>query len=180
MKRKKTDTVQLSKIRIREELRAKLAKDAERTARTLNGEIVARLEASYEMADRMARFREQWEARINDTRQFADAKSAETQAAREEMREAIEKAKQELREADEESQKQIEEVEREIEQAKTGIAIVDALLGDNEASRALIRQIVSQLMSNADWDSNKAARKAMAEKIHSYIYPKDIFEETKP
>lgn len=46
--RKKTDVVQLSKIRMREALRAKLARDAERRGVTLNSEIVLRLEQSYE------------------------------------------------------------------------------------------------------------------------------------
>ena len=45
--RKKTDVVQLSKIRMKEALRAKLARDAERNGTTLNGEIVDRLEKSY-------------------------------------------------------------------------------------------------------------------------------------
>jgi hypothetical protein len=48
MKRKKSDIVQLSKIRMREELRHKLSRDAERNAKTLNGEIVDRLEKSYQ------------------------------------------------------------------------------------------------------------------------------------
>lgn len=45
--RKKTDVVQLSKIRMREALRARLARDAERKGVTLNAEIVDRLEQSY-------------------------------------------------------------------------------------------------------------------------------------
>jgi len=45
--RKKTDTIQLSKIRMREALRAKLARDAEKRGVTLNTEIVDRLEQSY-------------------------------------------------------------------------------------------------------------------------------------
>ena len=45
--RKKTDVVQLSKIRMKEALRARLARDAERNGTTLNGEIVDRLEKSY-------------------------------------------------------------------------------------------------------------------------------------
>jgi hypothetical protein len=51
MKRKKTDTVQLSKIRIREELRQKLVRAAEKNDRTLTGEIVERLEASFKRED---------------------------------------------------------------------------------------------------------------------------------
>ena len=45
--RKKTDVIQLSKIRMREELRRRLARDAERRGVTLNAEIVDRLERSY-------------------------------------------------------------------------------------------------------------------------------------
>lgn len=44
--RKKTDVVQLSKIRMTEELRRRLARNAERNGSTLNGEIVDRLEKS--------------------------------------------------------------------------------------------------------------------------------------
>ena len=52
--RKKTDVVQLSKIRMREALRAKLARDAEKKGITLNAEIVDRLERSYDQAARDA------------------------------------------------------------------------------------------------------------------------------
>jgi hypothetical protein len=52
--RKKTDVIQLSKIRMREVLRAKLAKDADKKGITLNAEIVDRLERSYEQATRDA------------------------------------------------------------------------------------------------------------------------------
>lgn len=45
--RKKTDVVQLSKIRMREDLRSKLANWAEDAGRTLNAEIVDRLERSF-------------------------------------------------------------------------------------------------------------------------------------
>ncbi|MHC2241111.1 hypothetical protein [Bradyrhizobium elkanii] len=47
MKRKKTDVVQLSKIRMREDLRLRLVNAAERRDATLNGEIVHRLEQSF-------------------------------------------------------------------------------------------------------------------------------------
>jgi len=52
--RKKTDVIQLSKIRMREVLRSRLAKDAEKKGVTLNAEIVDRLERSYEQAARDA------------------------------------------------------------------------------------------------------------------------------
>jgi len=62
MKRKKTDTVQLSKIRLREELRQKLAKEAERKAQSLNAEIVERLEDSFEFESQAEGLREQLRA----------------------------------------------------------------------------------------------------------------------
>jgi hypothetical protein len=55
IQRKKTDTVQLSKIRLREDLRSKLARDADRHHTTLNGEIVARLERSYVLDEQRQR-----------------------------------------------------------------------------------------------------------------------------
>lgn len=47
MARKKSATVQLSKIRMKEELRRKLARNAERNGTTLNAEIVDRLERAF-------------------------------------------------------------------------------------------------------------------------------------
>jgi hypothetical protein len=48
MARNLTDTVQLSKIRIRESMRRALEREAERHQQTLNAEIVARIRASFE------------------------------------------------------------------------------------------------------------------------------------
>jgi hypothetical protein len=53
--RKKSDVVQLSKIRMKEALRAQLARDADRKGVTLNGEIVDRLERSYAKDSQAAR-----------------------------------------------------------------------------------------------------------------------------
>jgi hypothetical protein len=47
VKRKKTDVVQLSKIRMRGDLHTRLVQSAERRESTLNGEIVHRLEQSF-------------------------------------------------------------------------------------------------------------------------------------
>jgi hypothetical protein len=70
--RKKTDIIQLSKIRMREVLRAKLARDAERKDITLNAEIVDRLERSYD-TDAQA----QRESAIIDTLLSGNAASSE-------------------------------------------------------------------------------------------------------
>lgn len=49
--RKKSDTIQLSKIRMLEDLRRRLVREAERKRITLNAEIVSRLEQSFEERD---------------------------------------------------------------------------------------------------------------------------------
>jgi hypothetical protein len=120
MKRKKTDTVQLSKIRMREDLRSKLAEAAERREVTLNGEIVARLEQSF------------------------------------------------TREANRESEKL--QVEKDAE-------VLNLLVGRNTAAADILRKIVFEMQSNPKWDGNKAQRRQMADCVHAYIYPPEIFGE---
>jgi hypothetical protein len=71
MKRKASDTIQLSKIRMREDLRRRLAKDAERKGVTLNGEIVERLDRSYRDEDRSGEL-QQLEDRIGKMQQTLD------------------------------------------------------------------------------------------------------------
>ena len=58
MARKKSDTIQLSKIRMRESLRERLAREAEANDISLNAVIVSRLEKSLAADTRMSEFRE--------------------------------------------------------------------------------------------------------------------------
>lgn len=53
--RKKSDTIQLSKIRMKEDLRRRLVKEAEQKRVTLNAEIVTRLEASFSFREELDR-----------------------------------------------------------------------------------------------------------------------------
>jgi hypothetical protein len=166
MKRKKTDTVQLSKIRIREELRARLAKDAEKNARTLNGEIAARLEGSYEVAERTALFAEQLEKRIEDMRQNADERAAEARASRDEAKAIADAAKRDLEQAMQESQKEFEEIERKLERATTALQVVDALLGGDKQKSELLRQIVVEMASWPEgWATNQSLGSGLRERF---------------
>ena len=146
--RKKTDTVQLSKIRMREDLRRKLAKDAERNETTLNGEIVARLEQSYETENRVALVREISDQALKDMNQIAEAARVE----REKFWSEKEKIYQEM-DAELQSDKALLNVQTErishlqrIQDRLQGAEdTLTALLGKNKQKSELVRQIVLEL-----------------------------------
>jgi chromosome segregation ATPase len=157
MKRKKTDTVQLSKIRMREELRQKLARDAERNAKTLNGEIVDRLENSYEADERVKALREQ----ANDLRRSLEEGRAQLETDRNELK--AETA--ELRQLIVEQNKDLEELRRTTGEIERPAALLDILLGENRASREILRDIALLLANNPDWADTKSGVEQMAGKV---------------
>jgi molecular chaperone GrpE (heat shock protein) len=127
MKRKKTDTVQLSKIRMREALRLKLVRDALRAAKTLNNEIVERLEKSYEQDERKS------------------------------VLQHLEEIRQEL--------KRIEEQAKRYETA----TIVDALLGDDAATKRAVRSVALLLANNPGWSATPDSIQKIAEGVSAAI-----------
>jgi hypothetical protein len=167
--------VQLSKIRMREELRLKLARDAERGAKTLNGVIVDRLEASYEQAERIALYETIEESRrrsmdeVVRLKKLLDDSTAEAAAAKKDL----EKWDAERAEWDAERA----EFDRVTQETNRAADTINVLLGKNEASSDLLRRIAFELMANPGWDSDRAGRKAMADKVHAFIYPPEVFGE---
>jgi hypothetical protein len=147
MKRKKTDTVQLSKIRMREELRQKLVKDAERKARTLNGEIVDRLEASYEFDRR--------------TEELKQRELEQVQALQAQLLDNQTKIEQALRTC--------RELELAVQRAADTQKVIEALIGNNKASYNLIQKVAVEVGTNLEWDRSESGRRSMAEKINAYI-----------
>jgi molecular chaperone GrpE (heat shock protein) len=127
MKRRKTDTVQLSKIRMREALRLKLVRDALRAAKTLNNEIVERLEKSYEQDERKS------------------------------VLQHLEEIRQEL--------KRIEEQAKRYETA----TIVDALLGDDAATKRAVRSVALLLANNPGWSATPDSIQKIAEGVSAAI-----------
>ncbi len=54
--------------------------------------------------------------------------------------------------------------------------VLNLLVGRNQAAADLLRNIVFELQSNPKWDEKKATRKKMADHIHAFIYPPEVFE----
>lgn len=150
--RKKTDIVQLSKIRIREALRAQLARDAERKRVTLNGEIVDRLEKSYE-PDRMRKIAEIWRGAVPVTGQEHPAQSGSATPV---FRETVFQKGQMTEGEDERDRRDSE--------------IIDVLLSRNEASSRLLRAITLELATKPEWSSSKAGISDMAEAVRIHVY----------
>jgi Arc-like DNA binding domain len=155
MKRKKSDTVQLSKIRMREELRQKLARDAERSEKTLNSEIVDRLEKSYELDERHALMKEYLHELVEKNRKQFNGE--------------LEALRKDLDTAREESAEELKGSERKLAEVAKSTALLDTLLGENRASRELLREI-SLLLANApEWNATQARVDQTAKEIAAAV-----------
>jgi len=177
--RKKTEVVQLSKIRMREELRQKLARDAERKGATLNGEIVGRLEKSYGADERVSQAvtaaAEATENFKKELEKASDERFADLERFFEDRVAKIHKLyESQLAAYQEEAQRQLQEnIQREAEKARREGAIVDLLLGRNEASSFLLRAIAVELATKPEWSSSKQGILDMAEAIRLHVYSTD-------
>jgi chromosome segregation ATPase len=137
--------------------------------RSISEEIEARLIQSFEVADRRAELVEQ----LKDHRDRSERLRAEMEAFRKRSEKDTEEREAHLKEAREYQAKHAE-LRHMIEKNFASAAMVDALLGENETSRAVLRKIALELASNPDWDQNETSRRAIATRIHSYICPPDI------
>jgi hypothetical protein len=165
--RKKTDVVQLSKIRMREELRRKLARDAERKGTTLTGEIVDRLEQSYQVDDRvelinavrllaprtteLGESRAPWKFLQQEVQKLSIASATDAGPVRKDSSQQIDAAKGAQRD-------------------RRDSDIIDVLLSRNEASSRLLRAITLELATKPDWSSTKSGISDMAEAIRLHVY----------
>jgi hypothetical protein len=180
--RKKTDVVQLSKIRMREELRRKLARDAERKGSTLSGEIVDRLEQSYQVDDRVelittvrnlatselaASLREHPGANVT-VGEFLRGKelilAPHAAAAAKLLGNAIF-----TKSPRKEFPQQID-AEKAPERDQRDSDIVDMLLSRNETSSHLLRAITLELAMKPDWSASKSGIADMAEAIRLHVF----------
>jgi hypothetical protein len=117
MARKPTEYVQF-KLRIRESLRRRIEREAEKKEQSANNEAVERLERSF----------------LRDEQTAAEKTHTEKNAQ-----------------------------------------AFEWMVGSNEAATDLLRKMIFELQSHPEWDGNKAGRKRMADKIHAFIYPPEIF-----
>ena len=159
-------------FRSRGDMHERLQVAAVNSGRSISEEIEVRLAQSFEMESRMTAFREEWEKRIEDHRQLADILRKRAEESRAEVKKISEETKQQIAEQSAE----FKMLEQELDKHVAAANMVDVLIGENEASRDLLRKIALELMSNPNWDGNKAMRKAMADKIHAFMYPLEVFE----
>jgi Arc-like DNA binding domain len=145
--RKKTHDIVPLMLRLREGLRQKLAKDAERKATSLNAEIVDRLEGSYSVEEKMKLVRSALEKQLKDVRH----ERAELQRSWEKLQAKWEEDKRDFNEK--------------IGRAWAAEAIVHTLLGNNAASRDVVRT-VTLLLATKPWLAQEvdSAVKAIEEK----------------
>jgi seryl-tRNA synthetase len=139
----------------------RMSKAAAANERSLSEEVEARLTESFDMPERMAQFRDVWTERIKERQNDAERILEELKAAREESRK--------LRERADELKKEEQEFEKHI----ASLSLVDALLGENAASRDLLRKIAVELINNPDWDRSTTDRQAIAARIQAYIFPQE-------
>jgi hypothetical protein len=167
------------RLRVEHGLLTQLKKDAEKNAHTLTGEIVQRLEKSYDQADRVAILRETLERAERVGKEYREeASRLRSEAYDMEKKAKIEFAEQiaqvEIKFAEHKAQ-----LEREIERHAASATMVDVLVGENSASRDLLRRVAHELMSAPDWDRSEAGREAMMGRIASYIYSKEHLADSK-
>jgi hypothetical protein len=139
MKRKKSDVVQLSKIRVREALRKKLASSAEDHAKTMNGEIVDRLEKSFVASE--------------FNKMFMDA-AARASAAGSDYREKAE----EVRRLEETLKQRLKELGDDADKIVSAAKMVDVLLGGDRFKSELLRCIAIELANLSDkmfWSNHR-------------------------
>jgi hypothetical protein len=146
-KAKKPQDIVPLMLRLREALRQRLAKEAEKGAKSLNAEIVDRLEASYTKDERIEELRERLretgqtlektEAQLEkDTAHFA-AKGAEQQKRSEALRVELRQFR--------------EKYEDEVEMVTAQAAVIDALVGDDDAAKEAVRSVALLLAGSPGW-----------------------------
>ncbi|MGZ3320199.1 MAG: hypothetical protein ACXU9C_04370 [Xanthobacteraceae bacterium] len=152
------------RVRIEPKLLAKLEKSREKNAHTLTGEIVTRLEQSFETEDRLALFREAMDRRIEDVKSQADRDLVAHQAR-------LEAFGNKTAEKIAEQAAVIRELEQEVGQVMRAAAVVDVLLGNDKLKSDLLRHIALDLAdASPDWSKNEASRRQLADRVASQFF----------
>jgi hypothetical protein len=141
------------RVRIEPKLLARLEKAREANGNTLTGEIVARLEESFSTADKIALFKEAQEQRINELRQGIDDTRALIKEERERFEEERQKLRAEWAEDNQKLESEIDRLEDKHEIDKAAGIVVDALMGDDVATKEAVRRIAVLLAATPDWAS---------------------------
>jgi hypothetical protein len=152
-KAKKPQDIVPLMLRLREALRQRLAKDAEKAAKSLNAEIVDRLEASYAKDERIEELRK----RLDDVRPNLEAVQAafekdrlrfDVEAA--DRRLEIERLRAEIAAAGAKFQAEIAEVEADVSRLEGADALLEGLLGENKQKAQLLRLLAIEIAKIPD------------------------------
>jgi hypothetical protein len=138
MARKPTDYVQV-KIRMREALRRKLEREAQKKAISTNAEALERIERTLEEEER-------WDAHYKEMEERKDELEAEEREWHAEQ--ARERAEHEA--------------------ALRDSRILSMLIGGDENAE-LLRSFVLGLGNNPNWAATPESRHALADKIHNFV-----------
>ena len=151
------------RVRIDPKLLAKLEKSRERNDRTLTGEIVARLEQSFQADEHMALFREAMEKRVEDNRRrMHEEVAAYRKQAEEDAWATYERARQDAEQHFAAAQREFERTGAELTRAA---AVVDVLLGGSKLKSDIFRSLALELADLAeDWLMDESNRRQLVER----------------
>jgi predicted RNase H-like nuclease (RuvC/YqgF family) len=143
------------RVRIEPKLLAKLEKARDRNGRTLTGEIVDRLEQTFDTDETVAALTDQ----INELRQLSQPLMAEIERLRKEYSEVAQKL--------ERSDSRTAEIVRKFQEVEASAKMVNALLGEDKQKSALLRRVVLEIAGwPKDWATNPAIRSDVEQRFH--------------
>ena len=149
------------RVRIEPKLLTKLEKSREKNGRTLTGEIVSRLEQSFQTDDRVAKVEELMLQRMEDWKDRYDERLETVWQQRKEAQATAEQTLKDL-----ELQKaEFEQFQRKTEGAIRAAAVVDVLLGRNKLKSDLLRSFAFELAAVAeDWLASESNSRQLADR----------------
>jgi hypothetical protein len=151
------------RVRIDPKLLAKLEKTREKNDHTLTGEIVARLEQSFQADEHMAIFREAMEKRIeDDRRRNLEEVAALRKEAEEEALATYNRAQQDM---ERELERHNAQFERKIAEATRAAAVIDVLLGASKLKSDFFRSLALEFADvSEDWLADESNRRQLVER----------------
>jgi hypothetical protein len=154
---KKAKEIPHLRLRLGSSLLARLEKSREKTSRTMTGEIVARLEGSYQYAEQVA-----------DLQARGDELEARALELTREWDEKANKIRAEFDRRSAEDHREIDELERMLQAHVAASDMVNALLR-NDTSSEVLRKIIAELMAQPEWNASPASRRTIADKVSAII-----------
>jgi seryl-tRNA synthetase len=165
MVRKPTDFVQF-KLRIRESLRRKLEKEAEKKATSANNEAVERLEQSFHTEQRISEARariDELQERIEEIKTNVAASQQQAIEQKEEAMHAVQRLTQqqvELSAKLNETKRELDKSKHEVDKFEASWRIVDILIGKDEQKSSVLRRVALEVAGwHKDWWTDREGRK---------------------